>query len=280
MRRPIRRLMNGVVLGPEAVAFLVAALTMFSAPTEVAGQIITAGQVTFLNSCAYNLTVLANGRPLTRLEPSAQQSFAISSFTQGGANVVISYPNLDSARCPDCDLWTDLGGAPGTTQRAAWMWMGTDAKYAAYCNPNLSGRGICALQKNCCGAGMVQDGTFGTHWEITPNGGGSNDFVNLSTNSGSGPHAPPPLCGPGVDPNDCVSKAANIFYNVPIAWTTNLDCNFTTQGKKVKGLQCVSVGCPDGYTHPTDDKQAACPVNATRGYAVQFCPAGSSLPTP
>ena len=121
MRRPIRRLMNGVVLGPEAVAFLVAALTMFSAPTEVAGQIITAGQVTFLNSCAYNLTVLANGRPLTRLEPSAQQSFAISSFTQGGANVVISYPNLDSARCPDCDLWTDLGGAPGTTQRAAWM---------------------------------------------------------------------------------------------------------------------------------------------------------------
>jgi hypothetical protein len=160
------------------------------------------------------------------------------------------------------------------------MWMGTDATYAAYCNPSLSGRAICALQKNCCGAGMVQDGTFGTHWEFTPNGGGSNDFVNLSTNSGSGPRTPPKLCGPGVDPNDCVNKAANIFYNVPVAWTTNLDCNFTSQGKKVKGLRCVSVDCPDAYTHPTDDKQAACPVNPTRGYAVQFCPAGSSMPTP
>jgi len=134
--------------------------------------------------------------------------------------------------------------------------------------------------RDCCGAGMVQDGTFGTHWEFTPNGGGSNDFVNLSTNSGSGPRTPPKLCGPGVDPNDCVNKAANIFYNVPVAWTTNLDCNFTSQGRQVKGLRCVSVDCPDAYTHPTDDKQAACPVNPTRGYAVQFCPAGSSMPTP
>jgi hypothetical protein len=137
-----------------------------------------------------------------------------------------------------------------TTQRETWMWMGADAKYAAYCNPNLSGRASCALQKNCCGTGMVQDGTFGTHWEFTPSGGGSNDFVNLSTNAGSGPHSPPKLCGPGVDPDDCVTKAANIFYNVPIAWTTNLDCNFTSQSKKVRDLQCVSVDCPDAYTHP------------------------------
>ena len=258
---------------------LIAALALFAAPIEVAGQTPAAGQVTFLNSCADNLTVLVNGKALTQLQPGAQQSFAISFFTQGGANVIIPYPNL-GARCPTCDGWTDLGGPPGTTRRAAWMWMGNNAKYAAYCNPNLSGRGICALQNNCCGTGMVQDGTFGTHWEFTPNGGGSNDFVNLSTNSGSGPTAPPPLCGQGGDPNDCVSKAANIFYNVPIAWTTNLDCSFTTQGKKVQGLQCTSVLCPDAYTHPTDDKQAACPVNATRGYIVQFCPAGSSLPAP
>jgi hypothetical protein len=259
---------------------LLAVFAMTVAPTAVAGQTVTAGQVTFLNSCAVSLTLLSNGRPLARLDPRAQRSFAITSFTQGGANVVIPYPNLDSARCPNCDGWTDLGGPPDTVQRAAWMWMDSDAKYAAYCNPNLSGRGICALQKNCCGSAMVQDGTFGTHWEFTPNGGGSNDFVNLSTNSGSGPRVPPKLCGSGVDPNDCVSKAANIFYNVPIAWTTNVDCNFTSQGRKVRGLQCVSVLCPDAYTHPTDDKQAACPVEPTRGYAVQFCPAGSSLPTP
>jgi hypothetical protein len=280
MRRAIGWLADVVIRGPQTGSLLLAALALFFDPGGVEAQTVTAGQVTFLNSCASSVTLLMNGRQLARLDPKAQQSFAISSFLQGSANVVITYPNLDSARCPDCDRWTDLGGPPGTTQREAWMWMDNDAKYAAYCNPNLSARSICALQKNCCGAGMVQDGTFGTHWEFTPNGGGSNDFVNLSTNSGSAPRVPPKLCGPGVDPNDCVSKAANIFYNVPIAWTTNLDCNFTLQGRKVRGLQCLSVLCPDAYTHPTDDKQAACPVNPTRGYLVQFCPAGSSMPTP
>ncbi|HXJ83356.1 MAG TPA: hypothetical protein VMS64_32310 [Candidatus Methylomirabilis sp.] len=251
-----------------------------AAPGHVTAQTITPGQVIFVNSCSVGVTLLKNGTPLAKLNPNGQQAFPVSSFTPGGANVVMSYPNLDSARCPDCDRWTDLGGPPGTVQREAWMWMDGDAKYAAYCNPNLSGRNICAAQKNCCGAGMVQDGTFGTHWEFTPKGGGSNDFVNLSTNAGSGPHSPPPLCGGGVDPDNCVTKAANIFYNVPIAWTTNLDCNFTKQGKKVKGLQCTAVNCPDAYTYPKDDKQAACPVDANRGYVVQYCPAGSSLPSP
>jgi len=281
MRRAIGSLTDVLKLTARAGAFLIALLAALCAPRAAASQTITPGQVVFLNSCAVPLTVFANRTLLARLNPGAQQSFAMSSVPAGSANVIISYPNLDTAKCADCDRWTDLGGPPGTTQREAWMWMDNDAKYAAYCNPNLSGRAICALQKNCCGGGMVQDSTFGTHWEFTPNGGGSNDFVNLSTNSGSGPHAPPKLCGTaGANPDDCVSKAANIFYNVPIAWTTNLDCNFTTQGRKVKGLQCVSVMCADAYTHPTDDKQAACPVDANRGYLVQYCPAGSSLPSP
>jgi len=280
MRQAIGRWIRDLIdtTGVSAVALAWAALCV---ATTAAGQTITPGQIIILNSCGTSLTVLSNGRQLARIEPGGQHSVAISTFPPGSANVIIPYPNLDSARCPNCDNWTDLGGVPGTVQRAAWMWMDNDAKYAAYCNPNLSGRGICAAQKNCCGAGMVQDGTFGTHWEFTPKGGGSNDFVNLSTNSGSGPRNPPKLCGEaGADPNDCVSKAANIFYDVPIAWTTNLDCNFTTRGRKVKGLHCTSVLCPDAYTHPTDDKQAACPTDPNRGYAVQYCPAGSSLPTP
>ena len=69
---------------------------------------------------------------------------------------------------------------------------------------------------------------------------------------------------PGVDPNDCVDKAANIFYNVPIEWTTNLDCSFTTKGTNVKGLKCFSVDCPDAYQHPTDDKQVACSADLAR----------------
>jgi len=262
---------------PSTAALLLAGLTVVCATLYCAGQ--TAGKVTFVNSCSYSLTLLNNGQQLAKLEPNGQISKDISSFVQGGANVVIVYPNPPTAQCPDCDKWTDLGGVPGTVQREAWMWEGSDAVYAAYCNPNLSGRGICALQHNCCGAGMVQDGTFGTHWEFTPNGGGTNDFVNLSTNAGSGPHSPPPLCTNSGGSIDCVNKAANIFYNVPVAWSTNQTCNFTKQGKKVQGLTCTSVDCPDAYQHPTDDNQAACSAsNPNRGYLVTYCPAGSSLP--
>ena len=77
-----------------------------------------------------------------------------------------------------------------------------------------------------------------------------------------------------------MDKAAVIFYNVPIAWTTNLDCSFTTKGTQVKGGKCIAASCPDAYQHPTDDKQVACPVNASRGYVVTYCPAGSSMPSP
>ena len=69
-------------------------------------------------------------------------------------------------------------------------------------------------------------------------------------------------------------------YNVPIEWTTNLDCSFTTKGTKVKGSKCFSVDCPDAYQHPTDDKQVACSADPHRWYVVTYCPAGSSMPNP
>ena len=268
---------NRVASGKIAVAFWVVGLVVICIPSIGAGQ--DAGQVKFVNSCKYSLTLNSTGPQLGTLAARGQKSVAISSFNQGGQNRIIAYPNLTDAQCPNCDGWTDLGGAPGTIQREGWMWEGNDAKYAAYCNPSLSGRGICALQHNCCGAGMVQDGTFGTHFEFTPKGTPTNDFVNLSTNYGSGPHNPPNLCPKG-GPDDCVDKAAVIFYNVPIAWTTNLDCSFTTKGTQVKGGKCIAASCPDAYQHPTDDKQVACPVNASRGYVVTYCPAGSSMPSP
>jgi hypothetical protein len=240
----------------------------------------TAGQVTFVNSCKYSLTVNSTGPQVGRLDPGAQKSIPIAAFNQGGQNRFIVYPNLASNQCPNCDGWTDLGGPPGSTQREGWMWEGNDAKYAAYCNPSLSGRGICALQHNCCGTGMVQDGTFGTHFEFTPKGTPTNDFVNLSTNYGSGPHSPPKLCGNGVDPNDCVDKAAVIFHNVPIEWKSNLDCSFSSHGTTVRGGKCFAASCTDAYQHPTDDKQTSCLVNPSRGYLVTYCPAGSSMPAP
>ena len=269
---------NSVFNRTRMSAFVMSGLAFLLMSPKCNGQ--AAGTVTFTNSCAYSLTLVSNGQKIgTLAAKNGKMNKAISSFTQAGANVVMVYPNLGAGQVPDCDKWTDLGGAPGTIQREAWMWEGSNAKYAAYCNPNLSGRGICALQKNCSGPGMVQDGTFGTHWEFTPGGGGSNDYVNLSTNAGSGPHSPPSLCPKG-GPNDCVAAAANIFYNVPIAWTTNQACSFTSKKIQVKGLRCTSVDCAEAYQHPTDDKQAGCPVNKDRSYTVTYCPSGSSMPAP
>jgi hypothetical protein len=259
-----------------ATAFLVVGLVVLSLSLICAGQ--TAGQVKFVNSCKYSLTFNSTGPQIGKLGPGDSKSIPISSFHQGGQNRFIPYPNLPDNQCPNCDKWTDLGGPPGATQREGWMWEGNDAKYAAYCNPSLSGRGICAQQHNCCGTGMVQDGTFGTHFEFTPNAGG-NDFVNLSTNYGSGPHSPPNLCPKG-GPDDCVDKAAVIFYNVPIEWTTNQNCSFTKKGTQVKSGKCFAASCPDAYQHPTDDKQVACPVSSARWYVVTYCPNGSSMPSP
>jgi hypothetical protein len=240
-----------------------------------------AGQVKFVNSCQYSLTFNSTGPQIGTLAPGASKSIAVSAFNQGGQNRIIPYPNLADNQCPNCDGWTDLGGPPGTKQREGWMWEGNDAKYAAYCNPSLSGRGICALQHNCCGKGMVQDGTYGTHFEFTPKGTPTNDFVNLSTNYGSGPHNPPVLCGsPGSKPDDCVDKAAVIFYNVPVEWTTNENCSFTAKDTQVKSGKCFAANCPDAYQYPTDDKQVACPASGSRGYLVTYCPAGSSMPGP
>jgi hypothetical protein len=131
---------------------------------------------------------------------------------------------------------------------------------------------------------------FGTKWEFTPFGSGGNDYVNLSTNAGKGPDTPPPLCGTsgpdtgcgvGTNANDCVTADANIFYNVPIAWSTNRNCSFTSRGKQQKDFQCTDVLCPDAYQSPTDDKQVACTSNTNanhRGYLVTYCPDDHQLP--
>jgi hypothetical protein len=260
-----------------ASALLVVGVVVLSLSSICTGQ--DAGQVKFVNSCQYSLTFNSTGPQIGTLAPGGQKSIPISQFNKGGQNRIIAYPNLSDSQCPDCDGWTDLGGDPGTKQREGFMWEGKNVAYAAYCNPNLSGRKICALQHNCCGAGMVQDGTFGTHFEFTPQGTATNDFVNLSTNYGSGPTSPPNLCPKG-GPDDCVSAAAVIFYNVPIEWKTNQTCSFKKAGIPVTGGKCFAASCPDAYQHPTDDKQVACPVNATRGYVVTYCPSGSSMPKP
>src|SRR5271170_7686144 len=265
----VAHLVNRLIQRRRAGALLLTGLALTLLASSAEGQ-PKAKQVTLTNSCAYSLTLLSNGKNIgTLAAKGGQTTLNISSLIQNGANVFIAYPNLPANQPPDCDKWTALGGPPGTKQREAAMWEGANTTYAAYCNPSLSGRGICALQKNCTGPGMVQDGTFGTHWEFTPNGGASNDYVNLSTNAGSGPHSPPNLCPKG-GPNDCVSAAANIFYNVPIKWATNEKCSFTSKKTPITGQQCTAVNCPQAYQHPTDDKQAICPTSPMRSYTVTY----------
>jgi|HubBroStandDraft_6_1064221.scaffolds.fasta_scaffold212983_2 hypothetical protein len=278
MRRETNISRNPLAHAKRAIALAVAAFVVSFFPLIGYGQEatnITAGNVTFVNGCTHPITFVSTGSPVGRmigtLPVNGRKMIPLSAFNQGGANAILVYPNLPTTQCPNCDQWTALGGVPGTKQREGWMWDAPNATFARYCNPNLSGRAICAAQQNCCGQSMVQDGTFGTLFELTPRAG-ANDYVDLSTNYGSGPHNPPKLCGPGVNPNDCVSKAANIFYNIPVAWSTNLDCSFTKRGIQVKGAKCLAASCPDAYQHPTDDKQVSCPVSAGRGYEVKYCP--------
>ncbi len=257
---------------------------------ELIGAVpITAGQVTFVNSCAMPLTLWSSIEGLTLGSLAAkgapkqkdQISVPITAFNPGGQNVVIPYPNLTVAQCSAsyCDEWTALGGLPGTIQRKGFMWQDANLGFAAYCNPSLSGREICAKQNNCCGPKMTQDGTFGTHWEFTPNATNSHDYANLSTNFGSSPTTPPTLCSsPGSNKDDCVEITANIFFNIPIKWSTNSSCSFGTKAQQVTTLACLSVDCTDAYQHPTDDKQCSCSSGGGRGYLVEFCPSGSSMP--
>lgn len=259
--------------------------TGMASPGPVGGDgdppAISAGQAIFYNTCPFPVTLLWNGSSQGQIAPTGGQlSLAISSLNQGDANVFMPYPDLSATDCPAayCDGWTALGGVPGTMQREGYMWEGDNLGYATYCNPNLSGRGICAQQMNCCGPGMVQDGTYGTTFELTPNGGGGNDYVDLSTNYGSGPTSPPALCN-GSNPDNCVSAAANIFFNLPIQWSTNQTCTFSSMGTQVTGAQCFEVSCPAAYQFPVDDKQTSCPSGSSNGYLVQFCPSGSSVPS-
>ena len=259
------------------IAFAAMGLALSAWTSTANSQDVAPQFVTFVNKCAHDLTFVSAGSPvgglLGTLPKGGNKRISLGAFNQGGANLIIAYQyNMPAASCPSCDQWTALGGPPGTKQREGWMWEGSNATFARYCNPSLSGRGICALQGTCCGPKMTRDGTFGTHVELTPKGGASNDYINLSTNYGSGPHNPPRLCGPGVNPDDCVTKAANIFFNIPVEWKTNLDCSFTSRRIQVKSGKCLTPNCPDAYTHPTDDKQVACPVNASRGYMVTYCP--------
>lgn len=241
-----------------------------------------AGKVIFFNNCAVDLKLMSpdlgtvNGN---LIKSGAHETLNIGQLNANQANLIMVAPVTTKAECErvQCQNWTAV--QPNTVQRQPNMWKAPNLLYAAYCQPTNAAADQClsdGATTPCCGPTMNYDLTFGTHLEITPNNPSTGkDFVNLSTNS-----KPPLLCGPGVDPDNCVVASANIFFNVPIQVEMSggdCDCGVLNQRSQ---LQCLAVDCTDAYTYPTDPKQCACSSGGNRGYTVTYCPDQNSQLTP
>ncbi|QJD30807.1 glycoside hydrolase 64/thaumatin family protein [Methylococcus geothermalis] len=252
------------------------------------------GQLTLYNHCTRPIKIMSptsstiNGTTLQPYDSTFYPTAAGGGLGQNTPNTFLFAPITTDAQCAQvqCGNWTDIRAAG---QRMGYMWMNNTSNnppgndnlvYAAYCQPTNAAAGQCTTTSTtpCCGSQMNYDKTFGTTFEITPNGGATNsqDFVDLSTNYGSGPTSPPTLCGtPGADANNCVSATANLFFNVPIGVTMSngAGCTFPQGGSD---LTCTDVSCPDAYQYPEDNKQVACPAGT--GYVVTLCPGTHQLP--
>ncbi|MBK5969972.1 hypothetical protein CCR91_14695 [Thiorhodovibrio winogradskyi] len=245
--------------------------------------------VVFFNNCALELKLMSNQGMVNGVvlkKNGGTHSVDLSSLNQAGPNTIYVAPITSSAQCStiDCSNWTAIQAAG---QREGSMWEAPNLTYAAYCQATNAAVSQCIDDKQnpsnnintpCCGPNMNLDRTFGTLFEITPNAGGQ-DYVDISTNYGSGPSSPPDLCGPGVDPNNCVSANANIFFNVPIDIAMGQECSCGSLGLR-KELTCTEVSCTDAYQYPMDTKQCACDATVTRGYTVTYCPEKNNVKYP
>lgn len=253
-----------------------------------------AGTVTISNNCKIDLKLMSRTNSTIDgdvIDAGKSKVLQVSDLNTGAANTIMVAPVTSATQCSaiDCGSWTAIQYSPAppqanTTQRDGSMWASPNLLYAAYCQPTNAG----AIQCNdtsttpCCGTSMNYDRTFGTTWELTPGAdvsGSIQDFIDLSTNYGSGPDSPPTLCtAPGADPNNCVDVNANIFFNVPVSIVmSGGDCSCGNLGSRSK-ISCTAVSCSDAYQYPEDHKQCSCSSGGKRAYVVTYCPKGSPLP--
>jgi hypothetical protein len=252
------------------------------------------GQLTLYNNCAVPIKIMSptsntiDGTTLQSFDSTTYPTGSGGGLAQNAPNTFMFAPITSDSQCTlaQCSNWTDIQTAG---QRMGYMWMDNASNtppgnnnlvFAAYCQPTNAAASQCTTTSStpCCGSQMNFDRTFGTTFEITPNGGTANtqDFLDLSTNFGSSPTAPPTLCSaPGADPNNCVTATANVFFNVPIdvAISNSGNCSFPQGGS---GLSCTDISCSDAFQYPEDNKQVACPAGT--GYVVTLCPGTHQLP--
>ena len=250
------------------------------------------GEVTLYNRCDVPLKLMSSSNPATIngivLPSMGHLDLSLATDLNGGRNnTILVAPQTTASECSaaKCSDWTDIQYQPfptNQTQRAGFMWESPNQVQAAFCQATNAAAKQCSSDGGttpCCGPNMNYDSTFGTLWEMTPDSNGK-DFLNLSTNFGTGPQSPPTLCSaPGADPDDCVTVNANIFFNVPVEIQMHGGgCSCGSLGVQ-HSIQCLEASCPDAYQHPTDPKQCACSSGGARAYLVTYCPQGSSLPS-
>ena len=244
-----------------------------------------AATLTFTNNCAVPLQIMSptnssiNGFTLNQNIP---KTLLKSSLDQNAVNTFLVAPVTTNAQCTSiaCQNWTAI---QETGQRIGAMWQSPNLVYAAYCQATNAAVKQCnqTAATPCCSTAMNYDKTFGTTFELTPNGGTNlnQDYVDLSTNYGSGPTSPPLLCGGNNPADNCVTANANIFFNVPVQVTMSQSCAFPpgVSNPGITTLSCNEVSCPDAFQHPTDNKLAVCPSDTN--YTVTYCPGSNQLPT-
>lgn len=260
------------------------------------------GKVIVFNNCALPVKLMALNTPAINgdvLEHLDKKVLDLKADLNGGnSNAFLAAPVTTPNQCSaiNCQDWQDISyeplppnGATNVKQRAGYMYEGGNLTFATYCQPTNAAANQCTPSANtpCCGRNMNFDKTFGTQWEITPFGnGGHQDSLDLTTNYGTGPNSPPPLCPPGEpDPDkNCQNKviaSANIFYNIPIAIEIGGGaCACGDLGMRSQ-IECTDISCADAFQHPVDPKLCTCSSyseQVDRGYVITYCPVGSPLP--
>ena len=249
------------------------------------------GYVTLYNRCDVALKFMSPSNPATLngivVQPSHHRDLEIArDLNLAAHNTILVAPQttVEECKAAQCEEWAAIRYSPLTNnakQRAGYMWEAPNAGKAAYCQATNAAAEQCSTDyanTPCCGPKMNYDATFGTLWEITPHSG-HHDYLNLSTNYGSGPRLPPELCSaPGATADDCVTVNANIFFNVPVKIEMvggSCVCGSLNQRDSIS---CLDASCPDAYRHPTDRKQCACSAGGARSYLATYCPSGGLLP--